>query len=170
MGGMIGYELAAEHPGLLTSLTVINVLPEFPSLPLPSQLSFLRRLGLLYVFGMKAMAEDLAPQLFPYDSQEKVREQFVLRWSENDLTVYRKCLMAIARWSILKRLSKITLPVHVIAGDRDYVPQALHKKYAKLLPNATFSLIKDSGHATPIDQPEKMNMVIERTFQRLIEI
>ncbi|MCB0334328.1 MAG: alpha/beta hydrolase, partial [Bdellovibrionales bacterium] len=157
MGGMVGYELAAEYPELLASLTVVNVLPEFPSLPLKSKLSFLRRLGLLYFFGMKAMAEDLAPQLFPYDSQEKVREQFILRWSENDLKVYRKCLMAISRWSILKRLPKITLPVHIVAGDRDYVSPELHQKHAKLLPNGTFSLIEDSGHATPIDQAQAFN-------------
>jgi len=53
------------------------------------------------------------------------------------------------------------MPCLVVAADEDYTPVSTKQAYVDLMPNAELVVIEDSRHATPIDQPEKLNAVIE---------
>ena len=49
----------------------------------------------------------------------------------------------------------------VIAGDRDYTPLAYKRAYLAQLRNARLEVIEDSGHATPLDQPQRLNQLLQ---------
>jgi len=61
---------------------------------------------------------------------------------------------------VQERLSRITCPTLVISADHDYTPVAQKENYVKLLPDARLVVIKDSRHATPLDQPEVFNTTL----------
>jgi pimeloyl-ACP methyl ester carboxylesterase len=47
--------------------------------------------------------------------------------------------------------------VLAVSGDRDYTPVARKEEYVRRLDGARLVVVPDSGHATPIDQPEAFN-------------
>ena len=49
----------------------------------------------------------------------------------------------------------------MISGDRDYTPVAAKAAYVAQLRNARLEVIADSGHATPLDQPEALNRLLD---------
>ena len=59
------------------------------------------------------------------------------------------------------RLAAITCPTLVISGDRDYTPVAAKQAYVAELPNARLVMIEHSRHATPMDQPDRFNAVLD---------
>ena len=54
----------------------------------------------------------------------------------------------------------MTCPTLIVSADRDYTPVTLKETYVKLLPDARLVVIKDSRHATPLDQPEVFNTTL----------
>ncbi|MGH9274629.1 MAG: alpha/beta fold hydrolase, partial [Acidimicrobiales bacterium] len=53
------------------------------------------------------------------------------------------------------RLSRLTMPVLVLAGERDDKFAALARRMAEAIgANATFALIPDAGHAAHLEQPD----------------
>jgi pimeloyl-ACP methyl ester carboxylesterase len=70
-------------------------------------------------------------------------------------------LAAIQLFDVTRRLGEITCPALVIAGDRDStVPLRAKRLLASRISGARFELIADSGHATPVDQPEAFNQIV----------
>ena len=60
-----------------------------------------------------------------------------------------------------EHLAAITCPTLVISGDRDYTPVAAKQAYVAELPNARLVVIERSRHATPMDQPDRFNAVLD---------
>ena len=52
-------------------------------------------------------------------------------------------------------------PVLVLASDRDYTPTSAKRAYMALLRDARLVEIRDSGHASPADQPAAVLAAIE---------
>jgi len=52
----------------------------------------------------------------------------------------------------------VTLPVTVVIGDRDQVEHepALRQTLARLLPQASFRVLKGVGHLSPLEAPNKL--------------
>jgi pimeloyl-ACP methyl ester carboxylesterase len=73
------------------------------------------------------------------------------------------CLLAMAgRTNTTEKLSKINLPTLVVCGSEDKLSTpAVMKSMAEKIPNSNFVLIKDAGHMTPIENPEKLNSAIK---------
>jgi pimeloyl-ACP methyl ester carboxylesterase len=59
-------------------------------------------------------------------------------------------------------LSRLTLPVRIMAGAQDgLVPLAASEKLAALLPNATLQMVPDCGHQIMMEAPDATNRTIE---------
>ncbi len=160
MGGMVCYELALRYPELVRSIVPVNVLPEFRKLSLRKKIVFGSRLLALNLFGMRPVAKSMSLRLFPDPDQIALRKAFVERWSENDPGIYSKCLLALSRWSVADQLDRINIPALVITGDRDYVSPETHLDFLRDLPKADLKVVRNSGHATPVDQPEQFNQFL----------
>lgn len=160
MGGMIAFQLTVDRPERVRSLVVVNSGPALVPRTPGEWLRVQQRLLLAQVFGPARTGRFLSKRLFPKPEQDALRAQFVERWARNDPAAYLAALRALVGWSVLDRVDQIRCPVLVISGDRDYTPADTKQAYAAMIPEAQFLVIKDSGHATPIDQAEIFNRCV----------
>ncbi len=160
MGGMLTFQLLAEQPQLVRAAVLINTAPSFlvHGWRLRSQLWL--RLAMVRVLGMERFGRVLAGRLFPKPQQQALRESLVRRIAANDRRSYLHAMRAIIGWSALAAVRGRTTPLLVVAGDRDYTPVAYKQDYVAQLGNAELVVIADSGHATPLDQPEQLNQLL----------
>ena len=157
MGGMIGFQLAVDHPQLLKSLCIVNSAPEVKAKTPREYWEIAKRWTLARVLGLETIAKALGKLLFPKPEQAELRKKMEERWPQNDKRAYLSSLSAIIGWGVREHLSRINCPTLVIAADRDYTPVALKQTYVDEMQNARLLVIEDSRHATPLDQPEHFN-------------
>lgn len=162
MGGMVAFQLLASQPGLVGRLVAINSAPSFPLDSWALRGQVLLRLTLIRLLGLKILGRLLARKLFPHAEQAELRRRTALRIGANDRISYLHAIRAILGWSALPALSRVDTPMLIVAGDRDYTPLAYKQAYVAQLCNAELQVVADSGHATPLDQPERLNALLER--------
>jgi 3-oxoadipate enol-lactonase len=160
MGGMIGFQLAVDHPQLLKSLCIVNSAPQVKVKGPNDVLQWLKRWGLGRLLSMTTIGKGLGQNLFPKSEQADLRRKIAQRWGQNDKRAYLASFDAIVGWGVQERLSRITCPTLIISADHDYTPVTLKEDYVRLIPGARLVVIKDSRHATPLDQPELFNRTL----------
>jgi pimeloyl-ACP methyl ester carboxylesterase len=140
---------------------LVNTAARFVSNSWRQRLMGMKRMASVYLFGMDRVAEAVAMRLFPKPEQTQLRREATERIRNNDLAAYRATLWAIARFDAQARLDEIRRPTLVVAGDQDTtVPLASKRRLAERIPDSRLEIIGDSGHATPVDQPESFNRVV----------
>lgn len=160
MGGMVAFQLGVDRPELFKSLTIINSGPEVRVRRPRDAIALVKRWTLSRLLSLETIAKGLGRILFPKPSQVELRLKIQRRWPRNDKRAYLASLDAIIGWGVRERLACITCPTLVVTGDRDYTPVARKEAYVKELPNARLVVIDDSGHATPMDQPDIFNALL----------
>jgi len=161
MGGCVAQQLALDDPARVRSLTLVNTFARFdPGAP-GNAIPLGIRLGVLSVLGLPAQARFVAARMFPKPEQVQLRTLAAERIASNDLATYYHLLLALGAFDVTHRLREIACPTLVIVGDRDTtVPLRAKKFLAEHIRGARFELVADSGHATPIDQPEAFNRLV----------
>jgi 3-oxoadipate enol-lactonase len=168
MGGMVGLQCALSAPSLLRSLVVVNSTPHAQPDSWSLRAAYAARLLMVRCLGLPRTARVVARRLFPKPDQHALRQRFVERVAANDKTAYLAALSAIRRWSVRAELARIALPVLVLSGDRDYTTVTQKQAWVQAIPRARLEVISDSGHATPLDQPQQFNQALAR-FLRSIQ-
>jgi len=164
LGGFIACQLVAEHAELVRTLTMVNSVPGLPRdrfsdrLRIASTLA-IRRL-IVRLFGMRTLGRFLSTKLFPRSDQKTLRQEFIARWAENDRQAYLSSLASVAEWSLEGRLDSIQCPTCLMSGEHDFFPLVLKESYAAKLPDARLVVIPDSGHFSPMDEPERFNEAV----------
>ena len=161
MGGMLTFQLLAEQPQLVRAAVVINSAPSFPVDSWQIRGQIWLRLTLFRLFGLRGLAHMLAGKLFPKPEQQALREQVMQRIAGNDPVSYLHAMRSIPGWSALPAVARVETPLLVVSGDRDYTPLAYKRAYVAQLRNARLEVIEDSGHATPLDQPQRLNHLLD---------
>lgn len=154
MGGMIAFQLAADHPELVRSLVIVNSGPEMILRTWKEKVGILQRRFIVRLMGMRKMGEVLAGRLLPAPDQAQRREIFVDRWARNDKGAYLRALSALVGWSVMAKLPEISCPVLVVTADQDYTPVAWKEGYTAKMPHASLVVIPDSRHMMPVERPE----------------
>lgn len=154
MGGMIAFQLAADHPDLVRSLVIVNSGPEMILRTWQAKFGIYQRYVIVRLMGMRRMGEMLAGRLLPAPEHVALRELFVERWARNDPGAYLRALSAIVGWSVTHALPRITCPVLVVSADQDYTPVAWKQWYTNMIPNASLVVIPDSHHMMPVERPQ----------------
>ncbi|MET1076971.1 MAG: alpha/beta hydrolase [Pseudomonas sp.] len=161
MGGMVGFQLLASHPEQVRGFVAINSAPSFPLDSLRVRARVLVRKAMVRLLGLPALGRLMAHKLFPHAEQTALRAQFKTRIAGNDQVSYLHALQAILGWSSFPAVQDVDVPMLIISGDRDYTPLAYKEAYVRQLRNARLEVIADSGHATPLDQPAQLNLLIK---------
>jgi pimeloyl-ACP methyl ester carboxylesterase len=154
MGGMIAFQLAADHPDLVQSLVIVNSGPEMVPRTFKEKLGIVQRRLIVRLMGMRKMGEVLAEKLLPGAEHSARRDVFADRWARNDKGAYLRALSALVGWSVTARLPRIMQPVLVVTADQDYTPVAWKQWYTDLMPNATLAVIPESRHMMPVERPQ----------------
>lgn len=160
MGGMIAFQLAVDAPDRVKSLIAINATPELVPRSVKQWLQLRLRSLATNVLGLETLSTLIARRLFPFPSQSELRERFVRQWVLNDAPSYRKAMRMISGWSVADRLGEVRCPVLMIAAEHDYTPVAQKAAFLERMPTARLEVVADSRHATPFDQPERLNALL----------
>lgn len=160
MGGMLTFQLLAEQPQLVHAAVLINTAPSFPLIGWRVRGQVLLRLTMVRLLGLERFGRILAERLLPKPEQKILRELLAERIAANDRRSYLYAMRAIVGWSALTAARELQTPLLVIAGDRDYTSLAYKQSYVDQLKNAQLVVVADSGHATPLDQPEQLNQLL----------
>ncbi len=160
MGGLVAFQLAVDYPELVESMVIINSVVELPmDNPKVRKVIRLRKI-VPRIMGMKMMGKVIGKKVFPYPHQDDLRVLIATRWATNTMKDYLKSVNALAGWTVKDRLHEIEQAVLVLGAENDYTTAAEKQEYTDLLPNASLSIIPDTGHAVTLENPEAVNRII----------
>lgn len=171
MGGFVGMRLAAQHPELLETLTLLDTSAEsepHENGPKYRMLNFVARwVGLWAVTG--SVKPILFGQTFLNDpSRASEKEKWTKAVASNDrIGITRAVQGVIDRKECTGLLSKIKIPVGIGVGDEDVatVPAKSESIHAAIK-GSELQVFKGAGHSSSIETPEQVNELIERTIKR----
>ncbi|NHO65569.1 alpha/beta fold hydrolase [Aestuariicella hydrocarbonica] len=161
MGGMTAFQLAVNQPQRLKSLTIINSSPCVPYQTLSEKMTVWGRLGCIHLLGMARLGKLIGRNLFPRAEQKPLYDEFLATMKHNDVEAYIHSLKSFLGWDVTSRLHRLSMPVLVVSADHDYTPVSHKQRYCEHIPNCQLHVIEDSRHATPLDQPERLNGVVD---------
>jgi 3-oxoadipate enol-lactonase len=168
MGGMISFQLAVNMPARIKSLIIVNSAPAVPYNTLKEKLEIFLRLATIHTLGMNMLAKLIGKRLFPESQQKVLYQQFIERMKYNPKHTYIQVLKSILGWDVRPELSDLQMPVLIISADNDYTPVSYKQEYQQLISNSSLVVIEDSRHATPNDQPEKLNQEVFHFLSSLV--
>ncbi|MFQ6087940.1 MAG: alpha/beta fold hydrolase [Candidatus Methanofastidiosia archaeon] len=168
MGGCIAQQLAIDHPEKVKSLVLVNTFSNLRPTTLSEVFQGFYRLFLVTFFSMKDFTKLIAKNLFPKPEQN---ELFLMTWkkfAKNPKKPYISSTNALFFFNSENQLSRIRCPTLVVAGEKDRTVR-LHRKIhlAEKIPNAEFTIIRDSGHVTPLDKSEEFNRAVLEFLTKL---
>ena len=170
MGGLVALEMALADSQRIESLALVNTFSHLIVSGLGSLAALLRRALILRLFDMERMGRLVARQLFPKPDQEALRQFTAERWAHNDRAAYRAASLAVWRFNVTPRLGEIYCPTLIIAGEQDRTVSPPHRDVLhRGIAGSRLVVIPDSTHATPIDQPQRLNQVVLECLASLSE-
>lgn len=167
LGGLVAQQLALDYPEVVQRLVLVNTFAHLWPTNLRETYVLGRRVVTSMLLPIKTTARVVASDLFPKPDQGWLRDRVLSRVGGNNQHEYRKFIRAIRSFDLRRQLSRIHAPTLVITGEHDnIVPRGSQLQLVRSIPNVEWKLIQDSGHATPIDQPDEFNRVVMEFLQR----
>lgn len=68
--------------------------------------------------------------------------------------------------SLWDKLSSLTMPVKLIAGNLDTKFVGINQEMAELIPNADLSIVEGAGHTVHLEKPEAFTEIVQEFLQR----
>lgn len=167
LGGMVGFQLAVDHPEVVAELVIVNAVPAFELESSRQRLEIAVRKVILRFMGMRKIGEVLAGRLFPDENMEEQRATMTQRWAENDKRAYRDSFQAILDWDgVTEAMSHVEKPILMVASDQDYMTIEAKQPFVDAMPSAEMFVIENAHHAVPAERPEEFNTVLEEFLAR----
>jgi 3-oxoadipate enol-lactonase len=161
LGGMVGFQIAADHPERVTRLVAVNALPAFETRRLSQKIQLAVRKVITRRLSMDRIGSVLSKRLFPDDDMGAQRATMVERWARNDKASYEATFEAILGWEgVVDAMKATQVPVTVISSDLDYVGPGDKQPYVDAMPTATMVVIENAHHGVPMERPERFNEVL----------
>jgi pimeloyl-ACP methyl ester carboxylesterase len=160
MGGAVAMQMAVDQPGRIESLVLADTLPSFRTNTLGRRMMFATRYATMGLLGPKRLAGAIAMKLFPNADQAALRERVRLRGESNDRGVYLETIRNLVTWAVTDRLSRLSMPVLVVAAEHDYFPLADAEAFAHALPDARLIVFPGAHHALPLESPQEFNAAV----------
>ena len=162
MGGRVALQILRLAPERLERMCLLDtgVVPPGPGEPAARQVL----VDLAYKEGMDAVcAAWLPPMLHPDRRKDPAfmgpLGDMVRRATPDIFAGQIRALLGRPDQTPL--LPSINFPTVVAVGRQDeWSTVAQHEDFAKLIPNAKMVVIEDSGHFTPVEQPEALTAIL----------
>jgi len=161
LGGLVGQVLAIDFAEKLNQLILVNTFAHLWPTSLRETYTLARRAIVSKFLSVPTTAKVVARDLFPRPDQTPWRAAVEERVGTNDEASYRHLVEAIRRFDSRTQLDRITASTLLITGDRDgVVPRGCQQQLVRGISKIQWHIVCDSGHATPVDQPEEFNRVV----------
>jgi pimeloyl-ACP methyl ester carboxylesterase len=161
LGGAVAQLLAIHFPAKVNKLVLVNTFARLWPTSLHETYTLARRVVVSKFLPPETTAKVVARDLFPRPNQAALRGEVLKRSGVNDVPSYRYLVDAIRRFDSRSQLDRIAASTLLITGDRDaVVPRGCQQQLARGIRKVQWHVVRDSGHATPIDQPEEFNRVV----------
>ncbi len=171
-GGYVGVRLGICRPELLKSLVLIDtdaVATGPDDLRQYNLMLFIfRYLGYRLVLG-RAMSKLFGEKFL----QDPARKYQVESWrkiitNHNRLALYKFGKGIFYRESVADKIESITTPTAVIVGEKDIAtPLVLSQQMVNAIPGAQLHIIPDSGHTSPVEEPEAVTAVMQQFYEQI---
>jgi 3-oxoadipate enol-lactonase len=165
LGGMIGLQLAIDHPDRVAALAVANTRPSFSD---PEATALVD--GWTGLFLQPDGPRKRLHATWPMLANESFRESAAGRaafdtWATVTAAVEGASLSFIARgmnqFDVRERLGQIRAPVLVISGEYDRLFSVEHgREIARGIAGSSFATIPGAGHLSNLDTPDQFNRLL----------
>jgi pimeloyl-ACP methyl ester carboxylesterase len=166
MGGYLAFEIARQAPGCIAKLALIDTSARADT-PEATE----RRKRLMQIAqrdGLRAVNDVLFPLLVHETRKQDQELRALIDTMAEEVGVaafLRQQTALIARPDSRADLPSINYPTLVIVGEADQVtPVNLAQEMADLIPDARLEVIANSGHLSPLEQPEEMTKLLVDWF------
>ena len=161
LGGAVAQLLAIHFPAKVNKLILVNSFAHLRPTSLREAYTLGRRMVASKFLPPNVTAKVVAQELFPKPDQAALRNEVFSRVGVNDVTSYRYLVDMIRRFDSRAQLDQIAASTLVITGDRDaVVPRSCQQQLVRCIRKVRWQFVRDSGHATPVDQPEEFNRLV----------
>lgn len=166
MGGFVGMRLAARHPEVIRSLTLLDTSagPEDPE-KVKSYRLLAKVYGLLGMRPVRARVEPImfGPTFLSDPASVPHREAWMAELGAAGRGGMKKAIYGVTdREAIADELDQITAPTLVVVGADDVAtPPAKAEVIAQRIAGARLEVVPDAGHSSTIEQPEALSDLIE---------
>lgn len=173
MGSFIALRLAARHPALVRSLTLIGVSADaenWRKMP-----AYAAMIALVSLAGTGPVAPRMMQILFGRSIlSDPARAPLIAKWRAVVDTLPKSIVRAAAasamRGSVLGEIGGITAPTLIIAGEEDQpVPLHHQQNVAAAIAGAEIDVVPATGHAVMIERPDWFNMRMARFLETVSE-
>ncbi|HYL92916.1 MAG TPA: alpha/beta hydrolase [Alphaproteobacteria bacterium] len=158
MGGFVGMRLAARHPGLVRTLTLMNTgaRKENPG----TRLRYGTMARIASIFSIAPFVPVAVKELFGHSTRhDPTKAAMVQEWTaklrSRPRNIASSVLAVVNRPEFVDELSLIRCPVLVIAGEDDTAqPPKNSEHLASQIRNSWVVRIPKCGHSSSLEQPE----------------
>jgi len=150
LGGAVALQMALQRPAAVPRLVLINSLATYRT---DHWIKWLEAHGtalLVRLLGMRRTGRLVAARLFPLPAQRAMRERCANVIGSAEPATYLDMAFALARWSVVDQLARVTSRTLVITAQRDYTPLAEKFELAAGL-RGDIVVVRGSRHGTPFD-------------------
>jgi len=166
MGGFVGMRLAARHPELIRSLTLLDTSADaepVENVPRYQLLNTITRwIGLRWVVG-RVMPIMFGRTFLTDPAKATARAHWRDQLAGNRRSIYRAVNGVVEREAVAHELANVRCPTLVLVGEEDVatVP-AKAERIRDLIPGAELVRIPGAGHSSTVEQPEAVTAVVTR--------
>lgn len=154
MGGKVAQLVAAMQPAGLNGLVLFA-----PAPPTPMSVPEEERRGYVGLYqSRQAITDFVLAALTPHALGDAAREQIIEDTIGGSAAAKEEWPLRGMVTDISAAVSRIAVPVHVIAGGDDRVePEAsLRAAFGKALSQVTFAVVPGVGHIAPLEDPARL--------------
>lgn len=169
LGGMVGQELALNHPPLLKALVVANSTSSYSA---AAREQWQQRIETAASQGLDAVADGTMQRWFStaFHAAHPAR---VARWRRRlvstPLAGYLGACHAVMNMDTTDRLTQISTPTLVIAGGQDQgTPVALSQAMAKAIASAELAVMQQAAHLSVLEDAPEFAMLVHRFIDKFL--
>lgn len=166
MGGFVGQRIAARHPHLVRSLTLLDTSASAEDRRAAREYKMLAWFQRL--FGVKPVLSKVTPLLFgpaflADPASRPVLHEWVRRLTLMNRSALRQAVLGVAdRPPVEPEITGITAPTLVVTGADDRAtPPEKARRIAALIPGAELHIIPDCGHTSTLEQPSAITELLD---------